>query len=220
MDRVLDPLPKGAVTCDHGDILTIPHDLMERMNEKYGKSVSVHAHAARAWNEQLRPQESEDVTCLEPLGGTEVCATPIVTVRVCGDGMLPKPSGVVHLPRLERHAPHGPLPVNATYNALPVSLKTFVAPYMKVMMSAGAKKYVRVVRDGANTYRVQRDSVEIAVVKDTRLAVLLATVALMDPDIMCTGGGLQWLERMLRGERHVQAWIQSVNLDTITKRNS
>ena len=38
-------LSKGAVTCDHGDILTIPHDLMERMNEKYGKSVSVHAHA-------------------------------------------------------------------------------------------------------------------------------------------------------------------------------
>ena len=62
-------------------------------------------------------------------------------------------------PVWRRHAPHGPLPVNATYNALPVSLKTFVAPYMKVMMSAGGKKYVRVVRDVGPTRTGSRGTV-------------------------------------------------------------
>lgn len=231
--RVLDSAPGET------DIHGVPHDdvdvltmsgIMERMNDKYGplsRMLTHHIKVAHVWNEESIPQGSVLVAeC--PQGNynveeDETCFThdDSVTIRVCGNDLLPKPSTVLQLrrPRIRQTTlQEGRTKIEVTYTSLPQSLKTFVAPFMKMMLTTSARKYVRIVKENVDSYRVQRGGVRIATVKESRLAVLLATIALMDQDVISPNGGLKWLQRMLQSEENVKGWIQSVDLESITKR--
>jgi hypothetical protein len=224
--RVLDPTPGETDIHDDVDVLTMS-GIMERMNDKYGplSRMLTHIKVAHVWNEESIPQGSVLVAeC--PQGNynvDETCFThdDSVTIRVCGNDLLPKPSTVLQLrrpPIRQTTLQEGRTKIEVTYTSLPQSLKTFVAPFMKMMLTTSARKYIRIVKENVDSYHVQRGGVRIATVKESRLAVLLATIALMDQDVISPNGGLKWLQRMLQSEENVKGWIQSVDLESITKR--
>jgi hypothetical protein len=234
--RVLDPAPGET------DIHGVPHDdvdvltmsgIVERMNDKYGplSRMLTHIKVAHVWNEESIPQGSVLVSeCPQgnynvetSQGEDETCSThdDSVTIRVCGNDLPPKPSTVLQLrrpPIRQTTLQEGITKIEVTYTSLPQSLKTFVAPFMKMTLTTSARKYVRIVKENVDSYRIQRGGMRIATVKESRLAVLLATIALMDQDVISLNGGLKWLQRMLQSEENVKKWIQSVDLESITKR--
>lgn len=227
--RVLDPAPGETDIHDDVDVLTMS-GIMGRMNDKYGplSHMLTHIKVAHVWNEESIPQGRVLVaTCPQGnpnVGGEdETCSThdDSVTIRVCGNNLVPKTSTVLQLRRpliRQTTLQEGKPKIEVAYTSLPQLLKNFVAPFMKIMLTTSARKYVRIVKENVDSYRVQRGGVRIATVKESRLALLLATIALMDQDVISPNGGLKWLQSMLQSEENVKGWIQSVDLESITKR--
>ena len=213
--HVLDPFPGDM---QNVDVLTIS-GIMERINDKYGPLTCVltHVKLAHGWNEESIPQMADDPH--EESEDDELSTQDdYVTIRVCGNGLPPKPSTIIQLRRSKKR-PSTVKNGNAevTYKCLPQSLRSFVSPFIKMTLTS-AMKFIRIVKGNNVSYRVQRGCVKIATVKDSRIAVLLTTILLMAEDVIYPNGGLEWLQHMMQSEENVKEWIHSVDLESITKR--
>ena len=83
-----------------------------------------------------------------------------------------------------------------------------IAPLIFIRLDLVRRRGVRI--------RLLRNDEIIAIAKDAKLAVIIATVAVIDPSIVYSGGGHDWLETTLKNEQTLETWIRSIDLECVT----
>lgn len=181
--------------------------------------------AAHRWNDASSPQ-----TCVELSreGGALDDQPPMatqsedeVTVRVCGDGTRRVSSLLSRIPR--RPPPsvnrriREPEVLRDSFGLLPVSFVDRMRPYMQAALTPAARMWVPIKKMAAGEYQVQRGHLVLARVADARLAILVATAALVDPDLTSPGAVRSWVRRVLRSSEEAERWVSDyLTLESLT----